>query len=169
IVNTDAVRQLRRDRGVGANVFTSFPRLGVDHRRTPRKFDLLIVDEVHSIAPPGRGRYAVDSLRTRAVKQLAPHCEHRLFLSATPHNGYKESFTALLELLDPQRFARNMDPNPEQLSRVLVRRLWARGMSKPGYRQLTRCRRSHGSQSCQQHSPKAPTRESQTGGPVRIA
>src|SRR6266567_1414430 len=122
IVNTDAVRQLRRDRGVGANVFTSFPRLivsidwlkdsraqsllnevlaGADHRRTPRKFDLLIVDEVHSIAPAGRGRYAVDSLRTRAVKRLAPHCEHRLFLSATPHNGYKESFTALLELLDP--------------------------------------------------------------------
>jgi hypothetical protein len=27
IVNTDAVRQLRRDRGVGVNVFTSFPRL----------------------------------------------------------------------------------------------------------------------------------------------
>ncbi len=144
IVNTEAVRQLRRDRGVGANVFTSFPRLivsidwlkdtraqslldevltGVDHRRAPRKFDLLIVDEVHSIAPPGRGRYAVDSLRTKAIKRLAPHCEHRLFLSATPHNGYKESFTALLELLDPQRFARGVDPNPEQLARVLVRRL----------------------------------------------
>jgi hypothetical protein len=46
-----------------------------------------------------------------------------LFLSATPHNGYKESFTALLELLDPQRFARGVDPNPEQLTRVLVRRL----------------------------------------------
>jgi superfamily II DNA or RNA helicase len=144
IVNTDAVRQLRRDRGVGANVFTSFPRLivsidwlkdtraqslldevlaGVDHRRTPRTFDLLIVDEVHTAAPSGRGRYAVDSLRTKAIQRLAPHCEHRLFLSATPHNGYRESFTALLELLDPQRFARNMDPNPEQLARVLVRRL----------------------------------------------
>jgi superfamily II DNA or RNA helicase len=144
IVNTDAVRQLRRDRGVGANIFTSFPRLivsidwlkdsraqslldevlaGVDYRRAPRKFDLLIVDEVHSIAPSGRGRYAVDSLRTRAIKRLAPHCEHRLFLSATPHNGYKESFTALLELLDPQRFARGVDPNPEQLTRVLIRRL----------------------------------------------
>lgn len=144
IVNTDAVRQLRRDRGVGANVFTSFPRLivsidwlkdrraqslldevlaGVDYRRTPRKFDLLIVDEVHSAAPSGRGRYAVDSLRTQAVKRLAPHCEHRLFLSATPHNGYKESFTALLEMLDPQRFARGVDPNPEQLAQVLVRRL----------------------------------------------
>ena len=144
IVNTDAVRQLRRDRGVGANVFTSFPRLivsidwlkdrrarslldevlsGVDHRRTPRKFDLLIVDEVHSAAPSGRGRYAIDSLRTKAIQRLAPHCEHRLFLSATPHNGYPESFTALLELLDPQRFARNVKPNPEQLAKVLVRRL----------------------------------------------
>jgi superfamily II DNA or RNA helicase len=144
IVNTDAVRQLRRDRGVGANVFTSFPRLivsidwlkdrraqslldevlsGVDHRRTPRKFDLLIVDEVHSAAPSGRGKYAIDSLRTKAIQRIAPHCEHRLFLSATPHNGYRESFTALLELLDPQRFARGVDPNPEQLARVLVRRL----------------------------------------------
>ena len=144
IVGTDAVRQLRRDRGVGANVFTSFPRLivsidwlkdrraqslldevlaGVDHRRAPRTFDLLIVDEVHSVAPSGRGRYAVDSLRTKAIQRLAPHCEHRLFLSATPHNGYRESFTALLELLDPQRFARGVDPSPEQLARVLVRRL----------------------------------------------
>ncbi len=107
IINTDAVRQLRRDRGVGASVFTSFPRLivsidwlkdrraqslldgvlsGVDHRRTPRTFDLLIVDEVHSAAPSGRGRYAIDSLRTRAIQRLAPHCEHRLFLSATPHD-----------------------------------------------------------------------------------
>ena len=144
IVNTDAVRQLRRDRGVGANIFTSFPRLivsidwlkdrraqslldevlsGIDHRRTPRTIDLLIVDEVHASAPSGRGKYAVDSLRTKAIQRLAPHCEHRLFLSATPHNGYKESFTALLELLDPQRFARGVDPNPEQLKRVLVRRL----------------------------------------------
>lgn len=144
IVNTEAVRQLRRDRGVGANVFTSFPRLivsidwlkdrraqslldevlaGVDHRRTPRTFDLLIVDEVHSAAPSGRGKYAVDSLRTKSIQRLAPHCEHRLFLSATPHNGYRESFTALLELLDSQRFARGVDPNPEQLARVLVRRL----------------------------------------------
>jgi ERCC4-related helicase len=144
IVNTAAVRDLRRERGVGANVFSSFPRLivsidwlkdrraqtlldevlaGEDHRRAPRKFDMLIVDEVHSAAPSGRGRYAVDSLRTKAIQRLAPHCEHRLFLSATPHNGYKESFTALLELLDPQRFARGVEPNPEQLARVLVRRL----------------------------------------------
>ena len=37
-----------------------------------------------------------------AVRELADKCEHRLFLSATPHNGYSESFTALLEMIDPR-------------------------------------------------------------------
>ncbi len=43
--------------------------------------------------------FAIDSLRTGAIRLLAPHFEHKLFLTATPHNGYSESFTALLELL----------------------------------------------------------------------
>ena len=35
-------------------------------------------------------------------------------LTATPHNGYQESFTSLLELLDDQRFARNIMPEEKQ-------------------------------------------------------
>ncbi|HYF34171.1 MAG TPA: hypothetical protein VD994_02685, partial [Prosthecobacter sp.] len=89
----------------------------------PRKYDLLIVDEAHNVAPSGRSHYAVDSQRTQAIRTLAPHFEHKLFLSATPHNGYRESFTALLELLDNQRFARNIEPNRQQLQAVMVRRL----------------------------------------------
>lgn len=46
-----------------------------------------------------------------------------MFLSATPHNGYPESFTALLELLDNQRFARSVRPDREQLASIMVRRL----------------------------------------------
>jgi hypothetical protein len=45
----------------------------------PRRFDLLIVDEAHNVAPTGAGQYATDSLRTLAVRALAPHFEHRLF------------------------------------------------------------------------------------------
>ncbi|MEZ6049938.1 MAG: hypothetical protein R3C02_00890 [Planctomycetaceae bacterium] len=71
----------------------------------PRKYDLLICDEAHNSAPSGRGKYATDSLRTQALRELAPHFEHKLFLTATPHNGYRESFSALLELLDNQRFS----------------------------------------------------------------
>ncbi|SEF57817.1 Helicase conserved C-terminal domain-containing protein [Thermomonospora echinospora] len=142
IVDTALLKRLRRERGLYANPWTHYPRLIVSIDwlkrdrplrllrdvlpgvpRYPRTFDLLVVDEVHTCAPSGTGRYAVDSLRTQAIRQLAPHCEHRLFLSATPHNGYLESFTALLELLDDQRFARGVKPAPEQLKRVMVRRL----------------------------------------------
>jgi superfamily II DNA or RNA helicase len=142
IVDATLLKELRRSRGLYANPWTHYPRLIVSidwlkrdrplkllrevlpaAPRYPRTFDLLVVDEVHTCAPSGRGRYAVDSQRTKAIRTLAPHCEHRLFLSATPHNGYLESFTALLELLDDQRFARGIKPTPEQLARVMVRRL----------------------------------------------
>ena len=119
IVDRELLGQLRRARGVGANPFAHFPRLIVSidwlkgelgmrllrevlpaHPEIPRRYDVLIVDEVHNCAPAGAGgRYARDTLRTAAVRTLAPHCEHRLFLSATPHNGYDNSFAALLELL----------------------------------------------------------------------
>ncbi|MFY1586580.1 DISARM system SNF2-like helicase DrmD [Micromonospora sp. WMMD734] len=142
IVDAPLLRELRRTRGLYTNPWTHYPRLIVSvdwlkrdrpmrllrevlpaMPRYPRSFDLLVVDEVHTCAPSGRGRYAVDSQRTRAIRALAPHCEHRLFLSATPHNGFTESFTALLELLDDQRFARGVKPTDEQLARVMVRRL----------------------------------------------
>ncbi len=141
VLDTELVRTLRRERGVRVNPFTHFPRLIVSvdwlKRDRPmrmlrevlgngydsRAFDLLVVDEVHACAPTGQGKYATDSLRTKAIRELAPNCEHRLFLSATPHNGYLESFTALLELLDDQRFARGVQPDPRQLKQIMVRRL----------------------------------------------
>jgi hypothetical protein len=83
---------------------------------------MLVVDEAHNVAPTV-GKYAVESLRTRLVRLLAPHFQHKLFLTATPHDGYTESFTALLELLDDQRFSRNILPPEDQLARVMVRRL----------------------------------------------
>src|SRR5690242_10984848 len=144
IVDSELLKMLRRERGLHVNPWTHFPRLitsidflkrdrpmrlfvetlpGPGESIYPRRFDLLIVDEAHNVAPAGRGRYATDSKRTEALRRLVPHFEHRLFLSATPHNGYPESFTALLELLDNQRFARAVNPSREQLRQVMVRRL----------------------------------------------
>ncbi len=144
IVDTELMHQLRRQRGLHVNPWTHFPRLitSIDYLKRdrqmrlysealpagdeptyPRRFDVLIVDEAHNVAPSGRGKYATDSLRTAAIRRLAPHFEHKLFLSATPHNGYPESFTALLELLDNQRFARGVPPDRQQLGAIMVRRL----------------------------------------------
>jgi len=142
VVDTSYLKELRRSRGIHANPWSSFPRLitSMDWLKSeiplrfmrdaippqpsyPRTFDLLIVDEAHNVAPSGTGNYALDSLRTQAIRTIAPHFEHRLFLTATPHNGFQESFTSLLELLDDQRFARGVQPDPERLARVMVRRL----------------------------------------------
>lgn len=144
IVDSSLLKQLRRQRGIHVNPWQHFPRLitSIDFLKRdrllrllrellpaegepiyPRRFDLLIVDEAHNIAPSGTGKYAIDSQRTAAIRLLVPHFEHKLFLTATPHNGYPESFTALLELLDNQRFARGVAPDRNQLDAVMVRRL----------------------------------------------
>src|SRR5699024_3706055 len=67
--------------------------------------------------------YAVDSQQTKLIRKLAPHFTHRLFASATPHNGYQASFTALLEVLDDQRFARGVEPTKDAVADTVVRRL----------------------------------------------
>jgi superfamily II DNA or RNA helicase len=144
VIDSEAISQLRRKRGIHVNPWSHFPRLitsidflkrerplrtfretlpSGDQPTYPRAYDLMIVDEAHNVAPSGRGKYATDSMRTDAIRTLAPHFEHKLFLSATPHNGYRESFAALLELLDSQRFARAVTPDRAQLDAVMVRRM----------------------------------------------
>lgn len=144
IIDSENISKLRRKRGIHVNPWSHFPRLitsidflkrerplrsfretlpSGDQPTYPRRYDLLIVDEAHNVAPSGRGKYATDSMRTATIRALTPHFEHKLFLSATPHNGYRESFAALLELLDNQRFARAVTPDRAQLEAVMVRRM----------------------------------------------
>ena len=152
IVNSELMAHVRRTHGLHANPFQLFPRVIVSMAWLPQvraqrllrdvyaqttnpktgkryAFDILVVDEAHHVAPSspstiadGRG-YAVDTQRTVAVRQLAEKCEHRLFLSATPHNGHPESFTALMEMIDPRRFARGANLDSAALRDVIVRRL----------------------------------------------
>jgi len=126
IVDRAAMTRLRKEYGVHVNPWNSHPRLitSIDflkraeplgtfrtslqggYRGVLRSWDLLVVDEAHNVAPAGRGTRARDSDRTIMMREILPHFEHRLFLTATPHNGFTESFTALLEMLDPLRFSR---------------------------------------------------------------
>ncbi|MGI6872401.1 DISARM system SNF2-like helicase DrmD [Amycolatopsis sp. 3B14] len=152
IVNSALMARVRRSHGLAANPFRLFPRVivsmswlptlraqrllrdvfaDVSDTRSARRFafDVLVVDEAHHVAPaspttaPGGRGYAVDSQRTIAAKALAEKCEHRLFLSATPHNGYSESFTALMEMIDGRRFTRGATLDKRALREVAVRRL----------------------------------------------
>ncbi len=144
IVNSTSLKELRRTRGLNANPFKIFPRtiVSMDWIKTnrakrllddvmspsntpfPREFDILVVDEVHHFAPKAATEnYAVPTARTQLLQRIAPHFEHRLFLSATPHNGHQFSFRSLLALLDPQRFTASVEPTDEAKQEVMVRRI----------------------------------------------
>jgi superfamily II DNA or RNA helicase len=145
ILDTEKLRDLRRTHGLEANPFNVYPRIIISLQwlRTPRVqrmldevltaetrfpgfFDLLIVDEVHHCAPaepPKKTGYPVESKQTQAVRRLSENSQHRLFLSATPHNGYSWSWQSLLEMLDPLRFFKGQEPDKAVLDQVMVRRL----------------------------------------------
>jgi SNF2 family DNA or RNA helicase/plasmid stabilization system protein ParE len=139
VFDRDYVLGKRRERGYGVNPWATHSRFIISHallrdeaysgplRDWLGEFSpssLLILDEAHNAAPASGARYAIDSAFTRIVRDIAWRFEHRLFLSATPHNGHSNSFAALLEILDPQRFCRGVPlKNPKVLDEVMVRRL----------------------------------------------
>ena len=143
MVDRQGTERLRRNLGMDANPWRSFSRIIASYHYlrqpdvqeqflsacvTPEgsphlPWDLLIVDECHNLMPAAFGE---DSQLCRTLGLVAPRFEHRVFLSATPHNGHTRSFTGLLEMLDPVRFTRTSDMGPAMLRRsndVVVRRL----------------------------------------------
>src|ERR1700730_13614815 len=102
ILDKDYMKRVRRERGFGVNPWGTHSRFLVSHRLlideayagplrdwlgTFRAGPFFILDEAHHAAPSSGQKYAIDSQITRAVRDLGPRFEHRLFLSATPHNG----------------------------------------------------------------------------------
>ena len=139
ILDRAYVSRMRRERGFGVNPWRTHSRFLVSHNLLidPAYADplrewlgealpgsLLILDEAHHAAPSSGGRYGIETKFTRAVRDLGARFEHRLFLSATPHNGHSNSFSTLLELLDPYRFTRGVKVRGKRdLGAVMVRRL----------------------------------------------
>ncbi|MBU7017305.1 MAG: DEAD/DEAH box helicase family protein [Theionarchaea archaeon] len=145
ILDSAQVFKIQKTLGMDANPWTTSPRIitSMDYIRQPHildyfekgssrlhpesaavlPWDLLIVDEAHNLSP---SRFGDDSLRCQMLRDISKYCEHRLFLTATPHNGFTVSFTGLLEILNPLRFKRKSfldEKDHIQICTVLVRRL----------------------------------------------
>jgi len=150
VMNRQQQRIVERERGLDVNPWTQFPRIitsmhylkqpaeldrfmmacheleGVAEGEVPAQlaWDLLIVDEAHNLAPNRQDGF--DSQLCDMLRDVGPRAEHRLFLTATPHNGFTESFTGLLELLDPVRFQQRASLSDEDKAHVrlaVIRRM----------------------------------------------
>ena len=138
VYDRDYVSRVRQERGYATNPWTTHSRFILSHALVRDEAyaaplrdwlaqytasSMLILDEAHNVAPASGAKYAIDSKLTRALRDLTPRFEHKLFLSATPHNGHSNSFSSLLELLDPQRFCRGVPVDSKLRDEVMVRRL----------------------------------------------
>ena len=144
LVDRDETHALQARLGLDANPWRTFPRIIASYYylRQPDvleqflavcraqaagayqlPWDLLVVDEAHNLMPSNFGD---DSDLARMLRVITPYFEHKLFLTATPHNGHTRCFTGLLEQLDPVRFTQKSELSDAERTRVedvLVRRL----------------------------------------------
>ncbi len=143
VVDHDSTVKLRREVGIDANpwrhhdrIITSYhylkqPLIFEQFKATQSSidmsarlpWDMLIVDEAHNLMPSPFGK---DSDLCIMLRQLAPAFEHKIFLTATPHNGNSVSFSGLLEMLDPARFRKTpilSEAEKRRVRQVVIRRM----------------------------------------------
>lgn len=142
VVDRPSTLKLQREVGVDANPWRTHERVIASYHYLKQpdvleqfrnvaepgedgrlRWDLLIVDEAHNLSPASFGS---DSDLSKMLQRISPWFEHRVFLTATPHNGHTRSFSGLLEALDPVRFTRKSELDDEDRRRVsetVIRRL----------------------------------------------
>ena len=143
VVDSNSTLKLKREIGIDANpwrfhnriiasyhylkqalIFEQFQNaLSSNDGTIQLPWDLLIVDEAHNLMPSPFGK---DSDLCQMLRRLAPMFEHKIFLTATPHNGNTRCFSGLLEILDPARFRLTDELTPAEKTRVrqvVIRRM----------------------------------------------
>ena len=95
----------------GANPWQYFQVViaSIDYAKAPevkqlimeQHWDLMLIDEVHLCARPhATMRVSKQMKRYELIRDLGNKIKNLLFLTATPHNGYTDSFASILEILN---------------------------------------------------------------------
>jgi SNF2 family DNA or RNA helicase len=132
IFNRQTLAQKRRELEAGTNPWAYEPRIitSMDFLKRPDgafreiqglRWDVIIVDEAHHLAPSGAAES--DKQLTRLGRFLAEASDALLLLTATPHNGYDESMATLLSFLDPSLVSDGKKLIPNRYRRHYIRRL----------------------------------------------
>ncbi len=106
------LRGLERNIPPGMNPWEYYPCVitSIDYIKTDRirefalgvKWDLVLIDEAHLAAKPHQSaeKESISMLRYSLAQDVAKKANHLLLLTATPHNGYTDTFASLLTMLD---------------------------------------------------------------------
>lgn len=80
-------------------------------------WDIIIIDEAHNVSYKGNRMQAF-----RLAELLARRSDALIMLTATPHNGKRESFASLMRMLDPTVLPAKADYTKEDVEHLFVRR-----------------------------------------------
>lgn len=113
IISSRRSRELEKQLPAGVSPWEYYDQLiaSIDYIKPPRKkaqllqadWDIVIVDEAHIAAKPHQTTESqtIKQLRHDLIKDLSQKAKHLILLTATPHNGYHDSFASLLKMVDP--------------------------------------------------------------------
>ena len=114
IISSTHRRALERQLPAGANpwefyrcliVSEDYAKLaGIRQQILEQTWDIVLIDEAHTLAKPHQSsedaRVDMDRWHLAEALSTSARVRHLLLLTATPHNGYSDSFASLLRMLD---------------------------------------------------------------------
>ncbi|HNT77661.1 MAG TPA: helicase-related protein, partial [Anaerolineae bacterium] len=114
VISTRHRREMERELPPGANPWSHYRCLitSVDYAKQPaiknqileQRWDVVVIDEAHQVAKPHQSgpdqHVQMDRWELAEALATSAHVRHLLLLTATPHNGYTDTFASLLRMLD---------------------------------------------------------------------
>jgi superfamily II DNA or RNA helicase len=80
-------------------------------------WDVIVIDEAHNVA-----RRGTNSMRAKVAELLSSRSDSLILLSATPHDGKKESFASIMNMLNPTAIKDDTNYGPEDIEGLFIRR-----------------------------------------------
>ncbi|MCK0517655.1 DEAD/DEAH box helicase [Williamsia sp. DF01-3] len=125
-LDSAGIQKVKRDLPSSRNPFSYYKRVivSIDTLKNPQRYkhhlknqhwDAVVIDECHNLINRG-------TQNNELARLLAAQTDALILASATPHNGKKESFAELVNLLDPTAIADPKDYVAKDIEHLYVRR-----------------------------------------------